>query len=231
MTTNEEPRTQLQQIVELSTVYFYEGAAPRVIALKDCGLPMKTPVPRAFAAFYGYQSKQEGFMAARNYAENNRQQFIIIDLLVKLDKKQNPLVMKPDDLPNHDFITFQRLSRRMMNDLHQILKRPLEQEGVDTDTLNLMKLHSLLSERPELISSVINEPSWEHIKILTYLTKTALNEKPMNVGIVPFRHWNSILKATCLSNIKITLDPPDQRVKDALVSAPSLNIPSRAHRA
>ena len=225
LSTNEKPDSQ--HIIELSTVYFYEGAVPRVIALKDCGLPMKRPVLGAFPALYGYQSKQEGFMAARAYADKNRLQFTVIDLLVKLDQKQNPLMMKPEDLPQHDFITFQRLSRSMTDELGGILKQQLEREGLDTSALDPSKPHLLLMQRPDLIAAVINEQGWEHMKVVTYPAKIALSEKTLNVGTVPFRHWDSIQKATCRLNpkIQITLDPPCRRAKDAPVSAPPSNRP------
>ncbi|WP_321959530.1 hypothetical protein [Burkholderia cenocepacia] len=227
MSTNEKPDSQ--HIIELSTVYFYEGTAPRVIALKDCGLPMKSPVPGAFSALYGYQSKQEGFMAARAYADKNRLQFTVIDLLVKLDQKQNPLMMKPQDLPQHDFITFQRLSRSMMDELQEILRRHLERKGIDTSLLDQSKPHVLLMQRPDLITSVIDEPGWEHMKVIAYPAKIPISEKPLNIGTVPFRNWASIQKATCRlnPNIQITLDPPDQHVKDAATSAPA---PTDRHR-
>lgn len=225
VSTSEKPDSQ--HIIELSTVYFYEGTAPRVIALKDCGLPMKSPVPGAFSALYGYQSKQEGFMAARAYADKNRLQFTVIDLLVKLDQKQNPLMMKPEDLPQHDFITFQRLSRSMTDELGGILKQQLERERGDTSALDPSKPHLLLMQRPDLIAAVINEPGWEHMKVVTYPAKIALSEKPLNVGTVPFRHWDSIQKATCRlnPNIQITLDPPGQRAKNAAASAPPTDRP------
>ncbi len=113
MTTSE--KTGSQHFIELATVYFYEGPTPpRVIALKDCGLPTKSPWNGAFPTLYGYQSKQEGFTAARAYADKNRLQHTIIDILVKLDQKKNPLMTKPEDLAQHDFISFQRLSRSTM---------------------------------------------------------------------------------------------------------------------
>ncbi|RBG58363.1 hypothetical protein BRM42_07090 [Xanthomonas oryzae pv. oryzae] len=171
-------------------------------------------------------------MAARAYADKNRLQFTVIDLLVKLDQKQNPFMMKPEDLPQHDFITFQRLSRSMMDDLQGILKRQLEREGVDTSTLDPSKPHLLLMQRPDLIASVIDEPGWEHMKVVTHPAKIALSEKPLNVGTVPFRHWDSIQKATCRlnPNMLITLDRPDQHAKDALASAPPPTDRPRAPR-
>ncbi|APO88937.1 MULTISPECIES: hypothetical protein [Xanthomonas] len=166
-------------------------------------------------------------MAARAYADKNRLQFTVIDLLVKLDQKQNPLMMKPEDLPQHDFITFQRLSRSMTDELGGILKQQLEREGADTSALDRSKPHLLLMQRPDLIAAVINEPGWEHMKVVTYPAKIALSEKPLNVGTVPFRHWNSIQKATCRlnPNIQITLDPPGQRAKDFPASAPPSDRP------
>ena len=199
-----------QPLIELSSVYFYEGTAPREIALRDCGLPTKSPVPGAFSALYGYQSKQEGFMAARAHADRERLQFTVIDFLVALEHKQNPLMMKPADLAQHDFIAFQRLSRSMMDQLQEILKKRLEQEGIEPGPAELAKPQLLIMQRPELITSVLDEPGWEHLKVVAYPAKLAISEKPLTVGTVPYRHWDAIQEATCRlnPNIRITLDPP-----------------------
>lgn len=119
-----------------------------------------------------------------------------------------------------------------MDDLQGILKRQLEREGVDTSTLDPSKPHLLLMQRPDLIASVIDEPGWEHMKVVTHPAKIALSEKPLNVGTVPFRHWDSIQKATCRlnPNMLITLDRPDQHAKDAPASAPPPTDRPRAPR-
>ena len=100
-----------------------------------------------------------------------------------------------------------------MDELGDILKQQLGREGVDTSSIDPSKPHLLLMQRPDLIAAVINEPGWEHMKIVTYPAKIALSEKPLNVGTVPFRHWDSIKKATCRlnPNIQTRLDPPDMQ--------------------
>jgi hypothetical protein len=226
VTTNEKRVSQ--HIIELSSVYFYEGTAPRVIALKDCDLFMKSPIPGAFSALYGYR-KQEGFMAARAYADQHRLQFTVIDFLVKLEHRQNPLTMKPEDLGQHDFIAFQRVSRSMMDELQDILRKRLEQEGTDLNQIDLSKPHQLIMRRPELVTTLIDEPGWEHLKVIAYLAKVAFSDKPLNVGTVPYRHWSAIQEATCRlnPNIQITLDLPGEREKNV---SPSVLAPENRDR-
>jgi hypothetical protein len=156
-------------------------------------------------------------MAARAYADRERLQFTVIDFLVSLDHKQNPLMMKPEDLMQHDFISFQRLSRSMMDQLHGILKRRLEDERIEPSQAELSKPQLLIMQRPELITSVLEEAGWEHMKVFAYPAKLAISEKPLNVGTVPFRHWGAIQEATCRlnPNIRITLDPPAGYEKNA----------------
>jgi len=227
--TNE--KTDSQRFIELSSVYFYENAAPRVIALKDCSLPTKGPIPGAFPALYGFQSKQDGFMAARAYADKNRLQFTVIDFLVKLDQKQNPLMMKPEDLGQHDFITFHRISRKMVDELKNILEKRLEQDGADFDENDLSKPVQLIMQRPELITAMMNEPGWEHMKVIAYPAKVTISEKPLTIGVVPFRNWNAIQEATCRLNptIRITLDPPELR-KKKVDTAPSARAREKSLR-
>ncbi|KNH06022.1 hypothetical protein BRCH_03988 [Candidatus Burkholderia brachyanthoides] len=170
-------------------------------------------------------------MAARAYADKNRLQYTIIDILVKLDHKQNPLMTKPEDRAQHDFISFQRLSRSTVDELQGVLRRQYEQQGIDTTNLDLSKPHLLIMQQPELIAAVMNDPDWEHMKVVTYPAKTSISEKPLNIGAIPFRHWDSIQQATCRlnPNIYITLDPPGQRDKDVPANAPASKDRHRGH--
>ena len=156
-------------------------------------------------------------MAARAYADRERLQFTVIDFVVGLDHKQNPLMMKPEDLAQHDFISFPRLSRSMMDQLQEILKKRLEEEGIEPSLAELSKPQLLIMQRPELITSVLEEAGWEHMKVIAYPAKLAISEKPLNVGTVPFRHWGAIQEATCRlnPNIRITLDLPAGYEKSA----------------
>lgn len=160
-------------------------------------------------------------MAARAYADRERLQFTVIDFVVSLDHKQNPLMMKPEDLTQHDFISFQRLSRSMMDQLQGILKKRLEEEGIEPNPAELAKPQLLIMQRPELITSVLDEAGWEQMKVIAYPAKLAISEKPLNVGTVPFRHWGAIQEATCRlnPNIRITLDPPAGHEKSAPMQA------------
>ncbi|AXQ51008.1 hypothetical protein DZC31_30330 (plasmid) [Stenotrophomonas rhizophila] len=214
-----------EHIIELSTVYFYQGNAPRSIALKDCGLKTKSPIDGAFSALYGYQSKQEAFMAARSYANEHRLDFTVVDLLVKLEQKQNPLMMKPEDMANHDFITFQRLSKSSMGDVQDTLRELLLAEGVNPERLGISKPQIVLMQRPDLIGQLINQPEWQHFKVVAHPAELEFSKRPLNVGTVPFRHWNAIQEATCRlnPNIRITLDPPPSSDSDSTDSVTHLS--------
>jgi len=86
-----------QSILDLSTVYFFKQIPPPVIALKDCNLWMNNlNKNETLPVLHGRQSKQDGFMAASNYATKNRLDYTIIDLQIRFDHKQNPQRMKPE---------------------------------------------------------------------------------------------------------------------------------------
>lgn len=193
--------------IELSSVYFYENTLPSSIALKDCSLKTARSVPDTFLALYGYQSKQEGFMAARAYANENRLRFTVIDFLVKLDEKQNPLTMKPDELSSHDFISFQRLSKSMADEISGLIRPHAERLGIGD---KLTKPQQLLMQYPELISSLLQSPGWEHLKVAAYPSKVEMSPKPLAVGAIPFSQWGAIAEATCRLNpeVLVRLDHP-----------------------
>ncbi len=221
MSRNEKDDQQYS--TELSTVYFYEGAAPRVIALRDCGLQMNSPVNGAFSALHGYQSKQEGFMAARAYADRHRLQFTVIDLMVSMDKRQNPLMMTPESLADHDFVAFTRMARSMTDKLGDMVQRRLVRDGEDLTGLNLSKPNQLIAQRPELISALLDEPECDHLKVIVHPAKVKMSDKLLSVGTIPFRHWHAIQEATCRlnPNIQITLDAPIENSSVRIESAPA----------
>lgn len=231
MPTNE--KTESQHLIELSTVYFFKGNTPRVIDLKDCGLPLESPMPGAFSAFYGYQSRQEGFMAAKTYADENRLNFTAIDFIVKLDHKQNSLMMKPEDLARYDFIPFHRFTRAMMDDVGASLAQALEARGEDSRRYDMAKPHLVLMQRPDLFAELLGQPAWEHVKVLAHPAKLAISEKPFSVGSIPFGQWGSVVEATCrIDPIRIDISKaPGQPAPDPdRPDAPSVRPPSAGSR-
>lgn len=223
MSKNGKPDSR--HAIELSTVYFFSGEAPHAIALKDCGVPMKSPMPGFFSGFYGYRGT-EGFVAAHEYAEKHRLKFTIIDLQVSIDRLHSSS-LTPEDLSEHDFISFERVARSTKQELRQVLAKHIENAGIDASDIDLSKPQLAIMRRPELIASVLDDPRWQHVKLLAYWAESALSEKSLSIGIVPYRHWGAIQGATCRLNpdSKVTIDPPSSSLgeKPAAVLPAQLN--------
>ena len=196
-------------VIELSTVFFCAGPIPRVISLKDCGLALRGSALPALTALYGNQSKQDGFMAARDFSEKNRLQFTVIDFLVGLDHRINPGLMKLEELAKHDFLPFQRLSRGVLDEIGMILSESalLDRASVALDST---KPTTLVVEFPDLVASLAADPMLQHMKVIAHQAKPVMSERVLNVGTVPYRHWGAIREATCRLNptTRITLDAP-----------------------
>ena len=196
--------------IELSTVHFYRGPSPRVLSLKGCGLPMYEAIPEMMVGFYGRQGKQEGFMAAYAYAQANQLEFTVIDFLVKLDLPINPVKMSVDDLKSHDFLHLGQARRELWKTIDFLI----EEDGDE----NVDSLHQeldgklLLLDRPGLIARVADDSSFRHFKTLAFDSRTFISPRTLTVGAVPFRHWNSIIQATCRLNptTQVLLDSPIQ---------------------
>lgn len=114
-----------------------------------------------------------------------------------------------------------------MDNLQAVLHERLANEGITPSKLELAKPHLLLQQRPDLVSSLIEAPGWEHMKVIAYPAKLTISEKPLTVGIVPHSHWDSIKEASCRLNpgIRITLEPPNPNQVDSAaagVGSPSL---------
>jgi hypothetical protein len=197
-------------IIELSTVAFYEAPTPPTLALHACSLPLVSPVPGAMTALYGTKSKPEGFMAARAYADRHRLQFTVIDFLVALEHKPNASVMKPDELPDHDFLSLLRMSGSMSDQVGQWLRDGLEEVGQGTDLLDTLKAEHAVLQQPSLIETLIDRPACRHLKLIAYTAMTSISDRPLNVGTVPFRHWSAIQEASCRLDptVRVTLDAP-----------------------
>lgn len=68
-----------------------------------------------------------------------------------------------------------------------------------------------LAERPELLSVFMNEPGWEHLKVLAFMGRLTISEKPIPIAAIPFRHWDAIVSVACRldPSIHVTLDAPN----------------------
>ncbi len=226
MTEDTKPQGAL---IELSTVHFYKGQLERKIALKDMGLTLSSDIPGALSALYGSQSKQDGFMAAGQYADRHHLEFTVIDFLVKLDYKPNPGVMKPGELMHHDFFSFQRSSRAMLDEIDAMIEEKFVGDGMPLDERFVHKPHLLVIEKPELIATLLSDAVMSHLKVLVHGARTNFSERPLNVGTVPFSQWDSIQEATCRLNpgTWVTLERPGPPGPIAQADSPAAAVVAR----
>lgn len=195
-------------MIELSTVHFYRGSCPRVLSLKGCSLPMYETMPEMMCGFYGRQGKQDGFMAAYAYAQANQLEFTVIDFLVKLDLPINPVKMSVDDLRSHDFLHLAQARRELWNTVSFLIEEEADEEVHSVHQEIDGKL--LLLDRPGLIARVADDAAFRHFKALAFDSRTFISPRTLSIGVVPFRHWNSIVQATCRLNptTQVLLDSP-----------------------
>lgn len=195
-----DKRANAAALIELSTVYFCKGPVPSVLALNDCGLQIEGAAPGAFAALYGTQSKQEGFVAACDFAERNRLQFTVIDLLIALDYRIHPGLMKEDEFAQHDFVAFQRLARSGSDRIKEILLSSPTLDAHAGAALHAGKPAAVLLERPDLLGSIVNHPSLQHVKVVAHHARPLFSERALAVATVPLRHWGAVVEVTCRLN-------------------------------
>lgn len=191
-------------VIELSTVFFCEGPIPRAISLHDCALDLRARAPLAITALYGIQSKQEGFMAARDYAERNRLNFTVIDFLVATVSRVNPGKIKAAEFPDNDFLALHRLARNGSDEIASLL---LAAGVAEADT---KKPAEIFLERPQLLSLLLQQREMAHVKVVAFQARPIMCDHPLTVGAVPYAHWNAIVEATCRLNptTRVTLDAP-----------------------
>ena len=197
----------------MSTVALYRGDIPREIALRDCSLPMRYPPHTAFSALYGEQGRQHGLMAARKYASSQGLQYTVIDLVIKVDA-QNPLVMKPEDLPDYDFLNFGRMSTRLRSDVSGWFAEAVAGGSfpapVERDALAASSARSAIETWPLLVDVMTKHEACRHVKVIAFEAATALASRPLTVGSIPYDHWGAIRSATCRlnPNVRVSLGLP-----------------------
>ena len=208
-----------QRIIDLSVVFFHAaGQTPRTIALKDCGLPNVPTMPGVFLALYG-QGGQQDLAEAKDYAIANRMDYEIVDIKVRLDRRQEPKVTQLEDLPEVDFVSLlNRASPSLRGEFGEILRQALAAEGdeagADYDSMGpRAKAHfaqDILKQRPEMVAAILNAPQCQHLKIIAYWAKSLLSDALLKVAAIPAHHWDSIQQARCRFNpdINVMLEPP-----------------------
>ena len=203
----QEAKRVVLEIV-LSTVAFFRGDIPREIALRNCSLPMRNSPKGAFSALYGEQGKQNGFMAARQYAATENLQYTVVDILVELDA-QNRLVMQPEDLPKYDFLNFSRMSTGLRSQASQWFAEAVAagsiSEVLTADMLDRTSAKSAIESWPLLVDAMIARDDCRHLKVIAYQAATSLSARPLTVGSIPFRHWGAIRSATCRLNPNVRI--------------------------
>lgn len=188
----------------MSTVYFFEKNLPKTIALKDCGLPLVQPIEGCFSALYGHIGRQAGFMAAKVYADKHRLNYTIIDFNVQFDKAVNTVPVGLEQLKHEELVALQRLPNAVLSKLFESYINDHH------DDQHMLKSYELLVQRPELLAGFINHEDYENLKLVIYPGVTAINEKPLTIGSIPFRHWDVITSAECRLHptTKVTLESP-----------------------
>lgn len=185
-------------IIELASAYFYQGEPPSEISLHECNL--YPGHPNGFFALYGYQAKRDGMVAARHHGYRHSLNFLPIAIQVQLDLKQCPNMMKVENLPSHDFVSFARMSRGLKDIANALLADHAEFGVLPKNTFT-----------PDAICHLVEHPDWAHMKVVSFLAAPLDENQRLMVAALSYRYWGSIVAATCPTHpkLKISLQAPD----------------------
>ena len=178
----------------------------------DCTVLNVRAIPGVFLGLYGFGN--EGGAEAANYARANQLGCSWIDVVVKLDHSPRPDTIRPEQVPDIDFLSIKtRASRSLRDEFAEVLKQSLEQEEKDASAYNTDEsrpyfVQELLGERPDLITKIINLPAYNHLKVIVFPVKTRLREKPFSIAAIPFRHLACIQQAKCRVHPKTKIIMP-----------------------
>ncbi|MBU2708713.1 hypothetical protein KCM76_22160 [Zooshikella marina] len=156
---------------------------------------------QALFALYGHQSKHLCYAKATEFAKKLQLDFTIIDFDVVLSKPRYTQRLKPDDLSYYEFISTNRMTKATI----QQLERSLQETNSDfSDNDSLI---SYLASEPDKAANLLNHPKLRHIRVFNYQGKTLFHDNPVNIGIIPQRHYKYIQNPVCrfYSHIKVTV--------------------------
>jgi len=198
-----------QSSIELSTVFFFKNKLPTSISLHQCGLPLKEAIPNTISAYYGYQARLEGMVAAHEYAQQNGLKFTAIDFSVALQERPNVRRMTVQDLAGFDFLSFNKLHSSVVEEIVATMKESLQARGISIEFLDFKRPQQILARHPSLVDDLQAQPTWEHIKLIAHPAQLAFSDRIYNVGTLPYRHWGQITEAFCrMDPVHISLDAP-----------------------
>ncbi|WP_043460753.1 hypothetical protein [Azohydromonas australica] len=215
--------------IELSTVVFYEHR-PNKLKLHECSLPLAHPMHGAFVGVYGTRSKPDAFVAARAHADRLRQQYTVVDLVVEIEHRPNPTVMRAGDLGQYDFFSMLRMASAMNRDLAEWIRAGLTPDDPRASHIDDDLVGPSLARDPSLLTVLADSPACRHLRLIACPVMTAFSDRALNVGIVPYRHWSAIKKATCRFDptVQVTLEPPPSALLEASPASP---VPAAVPRA
>lgn len=196
--------------IDLSTIYFYKGELPKNLQLNECGLQIPNAKEGTLVGLYGHRAKQEGFLAAKLYADKNNLKFTVIDYLLELDEKDSPII-KTDNIKDHDFLSFTRITKDFAKEINEDYLRLIWNKNIDIKELNAELVYN-----PDIIKEMSESEKFTHVKAFVHNAKLSFTDKPITVAEIPHKHWKSILESNCRLDplVHIKLAHPKEVLKD-----------------
>ncbi|WP_157118951.1 hypothetical protein [Azohydromonas lata] len=217
--------------IELSTIVFVEHRL-KSLELHECSLPLANPIQGAFAGIYGTRSKPEAFVAAREHADRNRMDYTVVDLVVELEHKPNPTVMKTPELSQYDFFSMLRMASAMNRDVAEWIRAGLAPNDPRVAQIDDEQIAATLANEPSLFGVLADSPACRHLRLIACPVLTEFSDHFLNAGIVPFRHWSAIKEATCRFDptVHVKLSPPPQLASSTSAASASPSVAPRASK-
>lgn len=198
--------------VALTTVYFFKGELPTVLALRDAALPLKGDCPGAFAALHGNRGKREGLMAARQHADRTGLKYTVIDFLLETRESTRYDRLSFEDIASQSVIFLDRLTRAGLEELYALMERRAGPLQLQRGKHFRQEFEALIQARPELLSVLFDDEAMAHVIALVYPGKPIFSERPTSIALVAQRHWERITEAACRLDptTLVLLDTPDR---------------------
>lgn len=168
--------------IDVSAILFYpRNEIPERLSIRDLeGLSLKRSLPGYITGISGFQRVQS-LMHAREYANKKRLEMIVVDMLVNFQKPIYPKILPPEELPNHDVLSFFRASKSLIAEIAGQWKDwVVEDEGADAvKKYKWLKPEDFVARRTDLLPRLLELPEFQHINVVTYPAEVEFHHLPM----------------------------------------------------
>jgi hypothetical protein len=167
--------------IDVTVVQFFKPKkAPRRIEVPSITTPLVKSIPGFITGLSGHQ-RLNGLMYARQYADANELEMIVVDLLARFERPLYPKVMPPESVKDHDVLNIVRSSKDLIELIAGHWREwVIASEGKKGEQkYDWARPTDFVARRPDLIAKLLELEEFNHVQIVTHPVMTKFSDQPL----------------------------------------------------